>query len=217
MARLALFDMDRTLVRKETASLYMRHQYEQGAASKRDLLRVAGWVLQYTLGIVDAEKVAAQAISVLRGTSEIAMKARCDDWFQSHVRPHVSDEARRVVRRHEEAGDVLVLATGGTWYGAIPVARHFQIPHVVASLLAVDELGLFTGNFVPPLAYSHGKVTRVRALADRLGHRLEEAAFYSDSITDLPLLEAVAEPYCVNPDVRLARLAKKRGWPILAW
>ncbi len=217
MARLALFDMDRTLVRKETASLYMRHQYEQGAASKRDLLRVGGWVLQYTLGIVDAEKVAAQAISVLRGTSEIAMKARCDDWFQSHVRPHVSDEARRVVRRHEAVGDVLVLATGGTLYGALPVARHFQIPHVVASLLDVDERGIFTGNFVAPLAYSHGKVTRVRALAARLGHRLEDAAFYSDSITDLPLLEAVGEPYCVNPDVRLARLAKKRGWPILAW
>ena len=107
--------------------------------------------------------------------------------------------------------------TGASPYAAQPLARRLGIPHVVASELEVDERGLFTGRFVDPLCYGTGKIVRTKRLAEAHGFALDEATFYSDSYTDLPLLEAVAEPIVVNPDPRLERIAKKRGWRIEEW
>jgi HAD superfamily hydrolase (TIGR01490 family) len=217
VVRAALFDMDRTLVRKETGTLYVRYQHAIGEATRRDLLRVLYWVTQYTMGMIDAPDVAARALRSLAGTSEMAMATRCDDWFRRYVETHVCDLGRRAVELHRARGDLLAIVTGASPYAARPLARRLGIPHVVASELEVDEGGLFTGKFVEPLCYGDGKIIRTKRLAEMHGFRLEEATFYSDSITDLPLLEAVAEPIVVNPDPRLERLAKKRGWRIETW
>ncbi|HVH43641.1 MAG TPA: HAD family hydrolase [Labilithrix sp.] len=215
--RAALFDMDRTLVRRETASLYVRHQRELGEVRRRDVLRVSFWVAQYTLGVIDAPEVAARALRSLAGTSESALSARCDDWFRRWVEPHVCDLGRRAVERHRERGEVLAIVTGASSYTARPLARRLGISHVVASELEVDETGHFTGRFVSPLCIGKGKVERTKRLAAELGFALEEATFYSDSYTDLPLLELVAKPVAVNPDLRLRRVAKKRGWCVETW
>jgi HAD superfamily hydrolase (TIGR01490 family) len=215
--RAALFDMDRTLVRKETASLYVRYQREVGEATWRDQARVLWWVTQYTLGVIDAQDVAARVAMDFAGMPETVLSARCDDWFRRYVEPHVCDLGRRAVERHREAGEVLAIVTGASPYATRPLARRLGIPHVVASELEVDRDGRFTGRFIDPLCYGKGKITRARALSERLGFRLEESTFYSDSLTDLPLLELVREPVIVNPDPRLARVARKRGWRIETW
>jgi HAD superfamily hydrolase (TIGR01490 family) len=215
--RAALFDMDRTLVRKETASLYVRYQRERGEASWRDAARVLFWVAQYTLGVIDAEAVAARAMLQFAGMPETVLAARCDDWFRTHVEKHVCDLGRAAVERHREAGEVVAIVTGASPYAARPLARRLGIAHVVASELEVGPDGRFTGRLVDPLCYGEGKVTRARRLADALGFRLEEATFYSDSLSDLPLLERVREPICVNPDPRLARLARRRDWRVEIW
>lgn len=215
--RAALFDMDRTLVRKETASLYVRYQREIGEASTRDLMRVTFWVAQYTFGVIDAPEVAARALRTIAGTHESVLAARCDDWFRRWVEPHVADGGRRAVERHRARGDLLAIVTGGSPYVAWPLARRLEIPHLVSTELEVGTDGRFTGRFVPPLCIAQGKVERARRLAADLGFSLAEATFYSDSYTDLPLLELVAEPVAVNPDVRLGRVAKKRGWRIERW
>src|SRR5579859_6918492 len=87
--RAALFDMDRTLVRVQTASLYVRYQRQRGEASWRDSVRVLYWVGQYTLGVFDAAAVAARALRSLQGLPETVFAARCDDWFRRMVEPHV--------------------------------------------------------------------------------------------------------------------------------
>ncbi len=215
--RAALFDMDRTLVRKETGSLFVRYQLRVGEARRRDLLRVLYWVAQYTVGVIDAEAVAARVALSLEGTDEAALAARCDDWFRLFVEPHVCDLGRVAVDRHVAQGEIVAIVTGATSYAARPLARRLGIPHVVASELEVDDRGVFTGRFAPPLCYGLGKVERARVLSRELGFSLAESTFYSDSYTDLPLLEAVAEPIVVNPDPRLARIAKERRWRIERW
>jgi HAD superfamily hydrolase (TIGR01490 family) len=217
MPRAALFDMDRTLVRKETASLYVRYQRERGQASFRDTARVFYWVTQYTLGVIDAPDVASRALRQLEGMYETTFAARCDDWFRLMVEPHVTDAGRTAVVAHRKKGDLLAIVTGASPYTARPLARLLGIDHVVASELELDASGRFTGRPALPLCYGEGKVARASRLAEAQGFRLEDATFYSDSLTDLPLLERVREPVAVNPDVRLARIARKRGWRIERW
>lgn len=217
MPRAALFDLDRTLVRKETASLYVRYQREIGEATWRDSLRVTYWVLQYTLGVIDAPEVAARAMAGFAGMPETVLASRCDDWFHRFVEPHVCDRGREAVARHQGAGDIVGIVTGASPYVTRPLARLLGIEHIVTSELELGEDGRFTGRIVQPLCYGEGKIVRASRLAEALGFSLRESTFYSDSYTDMPLLAHVAEPVVVNPDPRLAREAKRRGWRVETW
>jgi HAD superfamily phosphoserine phosphatase-like hydrolase len=111
----------------------------------------------------------------------------------------------------------VAIVTGAWPYTARPLARSLGIEHVLASELEVGDGGRFTGRFVSPLCYGEGKIQLVSRLAEKLGFRIEDATFYSDSFTDLPLLSAVREPIVVNPDLRLALHARRRGWRVERW
>jgi HAD superfamily hydrolase (TIGR01490 family) len=215
--RAALFDMDRTLVRKETASLYVRYQREIGEATISDLLKTMYFVAQYTFGILDAEKVAAKVLLPLRGIPEQTLVARCEDWFPRYVEQHIAEAGRVAVQKHKAAGDLCAIVTGAWRYTAMPLARQLGIEHVVATELEIDESGRFTGRAAPPLCLGQGKLRRAEALAHQYGFALEEATFYTDSVSDVPLLERVAVPVIVNPDPRLRRIAERRRWRIERW
>lgn len=213
----ALFDMDRTLVRIDTATLYVRYQREKGLATWRDVTRVAYWMLQYTFGVIDAQRVAEQAMeSWFTGREEEWLRVTCEEWFVEYVRKHVAEAGRGAVDRHRQAGDLVAIVTGATPYAARPLARHLGIEHVVATHLEVMD-GCFTGKVKQPMSYAEGKVVLAEQLAREQGFSLGDATFYTDSITDLPLLERVKVPIAVNPDSRLRRIAKKRGWKIETW
>jgi len=201
--------MDRTLIRKETASLYVRYQLDIGEATWTDLLQTLYWVAQYTLGVLDAQRVAARVIAEIRGMPETVLAARCDDWFSRYVEKHITDGGREAVRRHRDAGDLCVIVTGASPYASWPLARRLGIEHVVSTVFEVDEDRCFTGRPEQPLCLGHGKVERTERLAREHGFRLEDAVFYTDSVSDLPLLERVAEPIVVNPDPRLERIAAR--------
>jgi HAD superfamily hydrolase (TIGR01490 family) len=212
-----MFDMDRTLLEKETASLYVRYQREIGEATTVDLLRTLAWVAQYTIGTLDMPKVAEKALRTLRGVPEIVMTTRCDDWFRRSVEKYVTDGGRRAVKAHRQRGDVCAIVTGASVYATKPLARLLGIPHVVSTVFEVDDDAVFTGRAVPPLCFGEGKRSRAEELAKRLNLSLDDAVFYSDSISDLPLLERVGEPVAVNPDPRLLRVARARRWRIETW
>ncbi|MBK8251524.1 MAG: HAD-IB family hydrolase [Polyangiaceae bacterium] len=215
--RAALFDMDRTLLRVETASLYAQYQRRLGEADWSDMVKLAYWLAQYKFGVLDVTRVAEKVLVNIKGVSEISLAARCDDWFQNDVEHHIADAGRLAVKRHREAGDVCAIVTAASPYASRPLARILGIEHVVASPFEVDEKGYFTGRPVKPLNIGEGKVTRAKALLDSLDLQLHEAIFYTDSVQDLPLVEAVGEAVCVNPDPRLSRIAKKRGYRIEHW
>jgi HAD superfamily hydrolase (TIGR01490 family) len=208
--------MDRTLVSRDTATLYVRYQRDVGDAGWRQALRVSWWVLQYTLGVIDAERVAERALADFRGKSERWMEESCRGWFRDYVLEHVAQAGRDAVRRHRDAGDVVAIVTGATRYAAEPLAEELGIDHVVCTRLEVED-GLFTGKVVKPMCYGRGKIDLTRRYAEAKGFSLDDATFYSDSITDLPLLEHVATPVVVNPDARLERVARRRNWPIERW
>jgi HAD superfamily hydrolase (TIGR01490 family) len=111
----------------------------------------------------------------------------------------------------------VAIVTGATRYAARPLARRLGIDHVIASELEIDAEGCLTGRAIDPLCYGAGKIARTERLAADLGFDLRDATFYSDSFTDLPLLEHVREPIVVNPDPRLGRIAKRRGWRVERW
>ncbi|MBX7191824.1 MAG: HAD-IB family hydrolase [Sandaracinaceae bacterium] len=214
--RAALFDMDKTLVRANTGIRYARWRVRRGEMPTSELARVLGWSLQYTFGLVDAEAVSRYAARTLTGVDESSFAEECRGWFREDVLPLVADEARREVERMRREGHVLAILSGSSPYAAGPLADELGIPHVLCTRLVVEG-GRFTGEVVSPLAFGHGKVTLAEAWAREHGVDLAQSVFYSDSISDLPMLERVGRARVINPDPRLRWTARRRRWPIEHW
>lgn len=214
--QLVLFDMDRTLLRGNSGSMFMEFRRRRGEVSRLHMLRVGFWLLRYSMGMLDASKVSKMALSEYAGTEESALRLLCEQWILEEVVPQISPRARETVEEHQQCGDVVAIATSSTVYGTLPLAQALGIEHVICSELEVQN-GKFTGEVTLPICYGVGKRDRAERFAKSRGFSLAEATFYSDSITDLPLLEAVRRPVAVNPDTRLRRVARQRGWKTVLW
>jgi HAD superfamily hydrolase (TIGR01490 family) len=216
MPNAALFDMDKTLIRVNSARLFTRYRRERGEVSALEMARVSWWLLRYWLGNLDANSIATRALVDYRGFKESDMIAMCDEWFSSQVKKHITPAARQAVQRHREQGDVLIIASTATSYITRPLSQELGMDEVVCTELLVED-GRLTGEVESPICYGKGKLERVTKRLDHLGLSLRDATFYSDSITDLPLMEAVGTAVAVNPDLRLRSEARRRGWRLELW
>lgn len=210
-----MFDMDRTLVSVNTGNLYIKWRFERREASLRDVVKFVRWMTQYTLGIIDPEDVTSRALRLLEGLEEHSFERECRHWYETTVRPHVGERARREVERRKSEGALVAILSATTPYAARPLAEDLGIGHVLCTRLVVRE-GRFTGEY-ERLCYGAGKVEMAEDWAREHGVDLGRSSFYSDSVSDLPMLERVGEPRIVNPDPRLRWHAWRRGWPIERW
>lgn len=210
----ALFDLDKTLLNASSGQLYARYLVRHGQMSRRELVKVSAWGILNRLALLDMESLIRRLMAGAAGQDEAAMRALCDRWFAEDVVPHITQRGTARVREHQCLGHVVALVSASTQYVVRPMAEHLGIPgqYVCTHLESVD--GRFTGKVVEPVCYGEGKVVWAERFAAEQGVHLSASYFYTDSISDLPLLDRVAHPVAVNPDPRLSRLARKRGWPI---
>ncbi|MEM1416214.1 MAG: HAD-IB family hydrolase [Myxococcota bacterium] len=214
-ARAAFFDVDKTLVRVNTGRLYMRWRRRRGEVGLRQTARFGRWLLWYSLGVLDAEDVTRKALESLEGFDEGIFREQLRSWYVEWVRPLVAEAGRAEVARRRAEGLVPVILSASTPYAIGPLAEELGIEHVLCSHLEVRD-GRFTGR-CSELCYGPAKLEIARRWAADTGVSLQASAFYTDSVSDRAMLEAVAEPRVVNPDLRLARLARRRGWPVAQW
>ncbi|MBA3818488.1 MAG: HAD family hydrolase [Deltaproteobacteria bacterium] len=214
MHRAAFFDMDKTLLRVDTAMSWTQFLYARGEIGKRTLAKALYWSTLYKLSILDMDTVFRRLAEELRGDLEAEMIAKAELWYRDHVEPEIALAARVAIEHHRQAGDVIVLATGSTQYAARPVARAMGIDHVLSSELEVED-GAFTGRARP--CFGTHKVSLAERWAVEHDIDLARSTFYSDSYNDRPMLERVGTAIAVNPDARLRRLARQRGWRVQQW
>jgi HAD superfamily hydrolase (TIGR01490 family) len=211
----ALFDMDNTLLRVDTAMSWTKFLYGRGELPPSMLAKAIYWSTLYKLAVLDMETVFTKLCMDLAGDSEAEMIAKSTVWYREHIAPHIAPAARVAVEHHRQAEHTVVLATGSTVYAARPVAAGVGIEHVLSSELEVIG-GAFTGK-PSALCFGKHKVTLAEQWAASHGIDLAQSYFYSDSYNDLPMLARVGTAIAVNPDARLRRHAKKNGWAIQHW
>ena len=212
-SRAAFFDVDKTILSQNSGTLFVKYLYEQGRATRMDMVKGLASYLQYKVNILDIDKFTKRTVKQLKGQSEEEMVSFCARWYEEVVRNFIYPEARDLIRRHLEEGALVAIVTGATRYVAEPLAKDLGIDHVICTQLEVRH-GLFSRRVVDPICFGEGKIVRLRKFVEE--HRIELAwsCFYTDSISDLPLLEIVGHPQVVNPDPLLYRAATRRKWPI---
>ena len=210
----AFFDIDGTLLSVNSAPLYAKYLRRHGRARRRDLVRTAFYLLQYRLNLLDIDRAIERSGSLIAGQREADVAAFCEQWYREVVRDYLVPEMVGMVERHRDAGHALVLLSSSTNYLAQPLARDLRVEHLLVTRLEVID-GCFTGRPISPVCYGPGKVHWATEFAGRHEVDLAASFFYTDSVTDVPVLELVGNPRVVNPDRLLRRLARKRGWEIV--
>jgi HAD superfamily hydrolase (TIGR01490 family) len=216
MARIAFFDVDKTILRVNSASLWVQREVRAGNMRRRDAARAAFWLGMYQLGYANLDELINEAVRTLKGTREREVIDRTMAFYREEIASTVKPQAQAAIDAHKRDGDLVFLLTSSSNYLMAPLSDLLQIDGFLANrFVAVD--GVFTGEAYTPLCFGPGKVEHAQVVADKVGVALRDCAFYTDSASDLPMLEAVGEPVAVDPDPWLRRVASQRGWRIERW
>ena len=210
--KLALFDLDNPALRD---SDYEWGQFLIPACSAAEYEAKTSFFEQYKAGTPTSTSF---GFALRRLPRTRAADRWHEDFMASCIRPMINKPAVALVERHRAAGDVCAIVTATNSFVTAPIARAFEITHLIATEPEIVN-GRYTGRVAGTPCFREGKIERVEQWLAGLGYSLDafsESAFYSDSMNDLPLLERVTHPVAVDPDERLAAEAARRGWPVIS-
>ncbi|MFF0555502.1 HAD family hydrolase [Streptomyces sp. NPDC004266] len=215
----AFFDLDKTVIAKSSTLTFSKSFYRGGLISRRAALRTAYIQFVFLAGGADhdqMERMREYLSTLCKGWNVAQVKELVAETLHDLIDPIIYDEAASLIEDHHAAGrDVVIVSTSGAEV-VEPIGEMLGADRVVATRMVVGEDGCFTGE-VEYYAYGPTKAEAVRELAESEGYDLSRCYAYSDSATDIPMLEAVGHPYAVNPDRTLRREAVAREWPVLAF
>jgi HAD superfamily hydrolase (TIGR01490 family) len=212
----AFFDLDKTVIAKASMMAFSRPLHRAGYLSRWLVLRALwGQVVFRYMGADEdrMEKMREASLRIARGWDQARVRALVEETLTEVIEPIVFDEALSLMAHHREQGRRVIIVSASPTEIVEPLARYLGVDEAIASRPAVDADGRYTGA-VEFYAYGTGKAVAIRALAEAQGIDLERSYAYSDSVTDLPMLEVVGFPVAVNPDRELRRIANERGWDI---
>lgn len=217
--RLALFDLDHTLLDGDSNALWLQWLVDHGRAPATRLAEQDAFYARYRDGSLDIDAYLAFHLSLLERRAVAHWRPVRDAFVAQRVAPRIGAAARRAVADHVAAGDLVAVVTATHDFIARGIVDAIAPVALVATRCAVRD-GRFTGEVDGSPCFGAAKPAAVTAWLSAGGHRLqafESTHFYSDSANDLPLLEAVSHPVVVDADARLEALARERGWPRLSW
>ena len=214
--KLALFDLDHTLIPIDSDHSWGQFTVQLGWRDAQTHTRANdAFYEQYKAGTLDIHEYIRFTVQALREHGVEQSDAAHRRFMEEIIRPAMQPQALELVRRHQAAGDQVVIVTATNEFVTRPIATAFGVPELIAIDLERDAQGNPTGAIRGTPSFREGKVARVEQWLAERGldwSRVEHSTFYSDSINDLPLLEKVNEPVATNPDARLRAIALERGW-----
>ena len=215
--RLALFDLDNTLLAGDSDFEWAQYLIERGVLD-RELYEARNqhFYDQYKAGTLDIHEFLDFQLKPLARHPRAQLDAWHRDYMASKVIPMVAPGAAALLEKHRD--DVRVIVTATNSFVTAPIAAHLGVPHLIATEPERRD-GEFTGRPHGVPSFKEGKVTRLEewlAAQGKSWAEVTESWFYSDSLNDLPLLARVRHPVAVDPDATLRAHAERLGWPVIS-
>jgi HAD superfamily hydrolase (TIGR01490 family) len=212
----AFFDLDKTIIAKSSVLAFGRPLYREGLISRRAIARSMYAQIVYMLVGADEakmEKVRESMLRLTKGWDQRHVAEIVRETLEATIQPIIYAEALDLIREHSAAGRRTVIISSSPFEVVAPLGEYLGIDDVIATRAQIDADGRYTGE-LEFYAYGENKAIAIREKAETDGIDLSASYAYSDSITDLPMLEAVGHPVVVNPDRDLARAAATREWEV---
>lgn len=213
LVKLALFDLDHTLLDGDSDSLWGRFLVRQGAIDAEEYAAAhSRYRADYLAGRLDMHEFLAFGLKPLRDNPPEVLLAWRERFVAEDIRPRIPQASRALLAHHGEHVRIVITATNS--FITAPIAAELGVDNLIATEPEAAD-GRFTGRVAGPPCFREGKVQKLDAWLATRGLAAGERWFYSDSHNDLPLLRKVEHPIAVNPDDILAHEARERGWPVI--
>ncbi len=213
---LAIFDLDNTLLRGDSDYLWGMYLIDKGAVDGESHRRENDRFYQeYLSGQMDIMAFLRFQLAPLARIPISELLQMREDYIEHYIRPIITTQALKLVDKHRQRGDTLLLITATNDFVTRPIADLFGIDELIATNAEIIK-NQYTGAVSGVPSYREGKVIRLHQWLSEKNYNMKGSWFYSDSHNDLPLLLEVDNPVAVNPDPELAKHARQAGWPILA-
>jgi len=216
---LVLFDLDNTLLAGDSDFEWAQFLIGKGVLDPEvHEARNNVFYEQYKAGTLDIFEFLDFQLQPLARHDRAQLDAWHAEFMRTRIVPMIGEPARRLVNKHLEDDAIVAIVTATNSFVTGPIAREFRIPHLIATIPAMEN-GQFTGKPRGLPSFKAGKIARVEEWLESMGlywGSFERTWFYSDSHNDLPLLERVTHPVAVDPDPTLRAHAEQAGWPVLS-
>ncbi|MEY2591265.1 MAG: hypothetical protein QOJ67_3249 [Acidimicrobiaceae bacterium] len=212
----AFFDLDKTVIDRASMVAFGGPLYKEGLISRWLLLRALyGQLVYLYLGADEArlERMKHSVLALTKGWEQERVRAIVEETLTEVVEPIVYDEALELIEQHKASGHKVFIVSASPEEIVAPLARYLGVDAHLATRSEIDGEGRYSGRMA---FYCFGpeKAVAMRAVAEAEDIDLEASYAYSDSATDLPMLECVGHPVVVNPDRELLKASKERGWEV---
>ncbi len=216
MKNLVFFDVDNTILKGQSQEIMIRYLLHKKFITYKTYLILIVWVVLYKLNLVyDPLKPMEYGVSFIKGRSKESIDEMITKFYQDILRPHIFEEARNEVKKHIEAGDILVLITNSLDVLIDKIARDLNIKYYISTKLEVDTNGKYTGKILGEIMYADKKLSAAKEFINNNNFSGMNTWFYSDHHSDVSLLSYVNNPIVVNPTKKLQNIAIGKNWKIL--
>jgi HAD superfamily hydrolase (TIGR01490 family) len=214
--RLAIFDLDNTLLGGDSDYLWGRFLVEQGIVDGDYHAREnERFYDEYKKGTLNIQEYQRFALAPVKGLAKEAIHAWHQRYMDEKIAPIMLPAARQLLARHRRNGDYLLIITATNRLVTQPIADAFDVDDMLATEPEIIG-GQYTGEIVDIPCFQRGKVERLQKWLEITGYNLADSYFYSDSHNDIPLLEMVDHPVAVDPDQTLLDHARTKGWSVIS-
>ncbi len=212
----AFFDLDRTITSEISGNALIRMARQKGLINLIDLLRAFYLYMMYKLGLRDPLIIINQLAGWVKGKNEDELNALCSEVFSRILLPSVFSDAVEEINIHKKQGAKVIILSSALNPICNSMSESLGTDAYICSSLEAED-GYFTGRPAGRLCFGAEKLTRMNGYCNAGNIDKSVSWYYSDSISDLPVLSSVGYPVCVNPDRKLKKEALKRGWKVLRW
>ena len=214
--KLAIFDLDNTLIAGDSDCLWGEYLSERGYVDSNAYTAAHEQFYQdYLEGSLDIRAFLEFQLKVLGEHQRKDLEAWREEYLREKIKPIILAKAEQLVEQHRQQGHELLIITATNRFLTEPIAKEFGVNHLIACEPEIinDE---YTGQFTGTPSYAEGKVMRFNEWLSQNNHTVDESWFYSDSHNDIPLLRMVDHAIAVDPDDSLREEAEKSGWEIIS-
>jgi HAD superfamily hydrolase (TIGR01490 family) len=211
----AFFDLDKTVISKSSSLALSRPFFRAGLVSRSALLRGIYAQIVYVMVGADEkrmERAKDGMLALTKGWDRDEVEEVVREAIEDVVDPYIYQEALDLIALHRALGRQVYIVSSSPQEVVRPLAERLGVDHVIATRAEIED-GKYTGKLAF-YCYREKKAEAIREVAENESIDLEHSYAYSDSATDLPMLEAVGNPVAVNPDRELRRIAQQREWKI---
>jgi HAD superfamily hydrolase (TIGR01490 family) len=213
---IAFFDLDNTLINSNSGKLLVMEARARGMMNLHNLIRAIWMSFLYRFNLMESEKIIAGMLQWLNGVPVAGVNLLASEVFLKKMIRTITDEARSEIIWHQERNAATVILSSALYPVCQAVAGHLNIDDIICTQLETVD-GKCTGKPEGNPCFGEEKAIRLMDYCEKINSKVPDAWYYGDSISDLPVMQLVGNPVCVNPDKKLLKAAHKNNWKIYLW